>query len=227
MGDDLVDCALIIFDCDGTLVDTEPMNKLAVEQLLAEEGLPQYTSAAVMQRFFGIRFNQVLKIIERETGHVFPADMSVRYIARVRELAPTHFKPIEGARAMVMAAQKIARTCVASNGQRDNVLLNLKLGELGDLFTPEQVLTAIEVEKPKPAPDLFLLAAQRFQIDTAHCLVIEDSVPGVQAGIAAGMLVWGFVGAHEHPEKHEAALADAGAKRIFRCLSALQTAYSG
>jgi HAD superfamily hydrolase (TIGR01509 family) len=209
---------LILFDCDGTLVDTEPMNKLAVEQLLAEQGLPQYTSATVMERFFGIRFNQVLKMISTETGHVFPEDMSARYIARARELAPLHFKPIAGARALVMAAQKIAKTCVASNGQRDNVLLNLKMGGLEDLFTADQVLTAIEVDHPKPAPDLFLLAARRFGVDPSRCLVIEDSPPGVEAAIAAGMHVWGFTGAQHDPDVHKTMLLESGAARVFHQL---------
>ncbi|MCC7305103.1 MAG: HAD-IA family hydrolase [Alphaproteobacteria bacterium] len=218
--------SLLIFDCDGTLVDTEPLQNLAVAQLLAEEGLKGYDAEIVRARFTGIKFSIALKEITGETGHAFPPDMGPRYITRVRELYPTHFRRIEGAEELVAKAARRMKICVGSNGQRDNVIDSLNLAGLGKYFPDENIFTAIMVENPKPAPDLFLLAAQKMKTDPTHCLVLEDSVPGVRAAVAAGMKTWGFTGTHDKAE-HETRLKEAGAHEIFSSLARVRQALFG
>lgn len=207
---------LLIFDCDGTLVDTEYANNFATIELLHEQGLTQYDMDYAMENFVGTRFNEILRDISAETGHIFPDDMSARYIKRAKDILPEHLKTIDGAEELVKAAQQNMKICVGSNGQRDNVIYSLELAGLKDYFPDEHIFTGIEVERPKPAPDLFLLAAEKMGgIDPAKCLVIEDSKGGAAAGIAAGMTTYGFVGASHDPENHKKTLEAMGVYAVF------------
>ena len=209
-----MDYNLILFDCDGTLVDTEPLQNLACAQILNEEGLLEFTPASVAQRFIGTRFSEMLKIIAAETGHVFSDTMSKRYVDRVRELAPMHFRKIEGVQAMVAQARESCKIAVVSNGQRDNIFLSLDMAGLRNFFSDECVLSGL-MAVAKPAPDLFLLAAKTFGEVPEKCLVIEDSVPGVTAGHAASMDVIGFTGAHGGLPEYGERLRQAGAGRVY------------
>lgn len=209
---------LIIFDCDGTLVDTEYLNNLATCQILAEEGLPQYDMDYAFKHFVGIRFNETISKISEETGHNFPDDVRQRYVDRVAELAPEHFRTMDHAEELVTEAQKHSKICVASNGQRDNVIKSLEMGGLTTYFPEEHVFTAIQVENPKPAPDLFLLAAKSMETVPGKTLVIEDSKAGVTAGATAGMNVIGFTGSHSDQAHAEDQLNTAGAFVVFQSL---------
>src|SRR5688572_275516 len=106
---------LIIFDCDGTLVDSEYLNNLATVKMLAEEGLPQYDLAYAFENFVGLRMANILEDITRETGHVFQGNMSERYAAMVDSLASEYLKPIDGVQDLVAAAAAHGKVCVASN----------------------------------------------------------------------------------------------------------------
>lgn len=206
---------LVIFDCDGTLVDTEYLNLLATTQVLAEEGLEQFDLAYGYKHFLGYKFQDSLDRIAADTGYAFPPDMSRRYIEKVQALAPLHFKPVEGALELVrFVRERGVQICVASNGEKKNVLTSVKMAELDTLFPAGSVFAASDVEIPKPAPDLFLHAAHKTGVAPDRCLVIEDSRVGVQAGKAAGMTVWGFTGTHAD-EDHGHALRAAGADQIF------------
>ncbi len=213
---------LIIFDCDGTLVDTEALQNLATIQVLHEEGLTQYTLDYALKNFVGVRFGQTLKNIEAETNHQFPYDMPARYVARVAELMQDRFKVVEGAVDLVMAASAVAKICVASNGQRESVLKSLEMGGLIDLFEDDHIFTGLQVPNAKPAPDLFLMAAKNLGVLPAKTLVIEDSVVGVTAGVAAGMDVYGFVGASHDKNAAREALKKVGAKRVYDTLIHIQ-----
>ncbi len=218
-----MDISLILFDCDGTLVDSEYLNNLAMIEVLHGFGLTQYTIEHALKTFVGLRFSHITKTISNETGFIFPDNAAKLYLAKVAELTAAHMKPVEGARNMVLAAQERFETCVVSNGERNNVLSSLKFVGLDDLFEDEFVFTGLMAPNPKPAPDLFLLAAERKNIAPEHCLVIEDSSAGVLAGRAAGMEVWGFWGAHGGATYGEQ-LSDAGAHRVFGTMCAVQTA---
>ena len=208
---------LIIFDCDGTLVDSEYLNNLATCELLTEQGLPQYDLAYSYENFIGMKFAQILKNITAETGHVFPPDFSGRYIARAMELIPTHLKTIDGAADLVRTAKEHCKIAIASNGQRDNVIFSLQKCGLLDYFDGH-ILTGTDVKNAKPAPDIFLQMAKKMGENPADCLVIEDSVTGATGGLAAGMDVYGFTGAHEHPLTYAKKLKNAGVTKIYTSL---------
>jgi len=215
---------LVIFDCDGTLVDTEELNNRATLELLHDQGLTQYDMDHALTQFVGIRFNQILKNIEAETGHEFPDDMSARYVARVKDLIEDgqYFNTIEGAQELIENCGEHTRICVASNGQRDNVIRSLTAAGLIGFFSEEQIFTGIEVENPKPAPDLFLLAANKMASEPSKTLVIEDSVAGVTAGVSADMKVFGFTGTNHDKKGAEKALKSAGAAHVFTRLIHIQ-----
>jgi HAD superfamily hydrolase (TIGR01509 family) len=210
-----MDYDLVIFDCDGTLVDSEYLNNLATCELLAQQGLAQYDLDYAFENFVGIKFSNILAMISRETGHVFPEDFSQSYVERVRALAPQHLKKIDGAEALVREAGKRTKICVASNGQRANVLHSLEWAGLLHYFGENRIFAGLDAKNPKPAPDIFLLAAEKMDADPARALVLEDSVAGVTGGLAAGMEVWGFTGAHTRPEDYEKKLKAAGAVRCM------------
>ena len=213
---------LIIFDCDGTLVDSEYLNNLATVELLAEQGLHQYDMDYAFEHFVGIKFSTILKNITAETGHVFPGDMRERYIERAMALVPQYLKPVPGAAAFVAVAKSKMKIAVASNGQRDNVLFTLEKTGLLHHFDPNYIFTFSDVKNAKPAPDLFLLAAEKHGVSPARSLVIEDSVVGVTAGAAAGMVVYGFTGTHQNPEAYGKKLENAGATRVYASFTPMQ-----
>lgn len=205
---------LIIFDCDGTLTDSEYVNNQALIDVLAEEGL-QYTLDHAYKHWLGNTVSAINLMIQMETGRVLPGNIVQRYIRRVAELQQTDLRPIEGAGDLVSCAKEHFKICVASNGERGNVLKSLEMTGLMQNFTPETVFTKIQVKNPKPYPDLFLFAAAHMDADPSRCLVIEDSMAGVTAGVAAGMTVWGFTGSSHDPEKQEINLKSAGAHAVY------------
>lgn len=206
---------LTIFDCDGTLVDSEYLNNLALVRIMAEEGLPQYDMDYAMVHFVGQRLTRIINDITRDTGHIFPPTMSDRYVAGTLALMPEYLKPIKDVEQLVRAAAACGPICVASNGQREGVVKSLEMTNLKKYFADEHIFTAVEVPNGKPAPDLFLHAARKMGVTPSRCVVIEDSIPGVTAGAAAGMHVIGF--AHDAPGYAES-LKKAGAHAVFDSL---------
>ena len=209
---------LVIFDCDGTLVDSEYLNNLAIVQLLAEEGLSQYDMDYAFEHFVGLRVKPILDDIEKETGHIFPPMFSDRYVKRVEALAPQYLKKIVGAEELVIKAGESKKICVASNGQRDNVISSLEFVGLKKFFPDEHIFTAIQVKNGKPAPDLFLHTAKIMGTDVSKCVVVEDSVAGVTGAVAAGIKTYGFVSSHQDPESYGERLLMAGATSVFTSL---------
>jgi beta-phosphoglucomutase-like phosphatase (HAD superfamily) len=134
------------------------------------------------------------------------------------ELQKTNLKAVEGAPELVSAVAGRYKSCVASNGERSSVLSSLTITGLIEHFKDASIFTKNQVQNPKPYPDLFLFAASQMGEPAERCLVIEDSVTGVRAGVAAGMTVWGFTGTHHAPEKHAETLKEAGANAVFESL---------
>lgn len=213
---------LIIFDCDGTLVDSEELNCRSFSEILAESGFDAYTHEVIYNRFVGIKLSVILEMIAAETGRPVPAGLTNKYLDRVAANAPRYLRPLEGAREIVQWSAARFSVCVGSNGERANVLTSVAMTGLKEYFPENYVFTACQVTNPKPAPDLFLHAAEKMGARPEKTLVIEDSPTGVAAGQAAGMTVVGSVAAHPHKEELGRKLREAGANHIITSLAALR-----
>jgi HAD superfamily hydrolase (TIGR01509 family) len=181
---------LVIFDCDGVLVDSETLAvELQVERL-AEIGIPM-TAAEITERFLGRSIGYVNAAIVEQLGGPLPADRQRHWETRYRQLMTERLRPIPG---VTEALEQITLpVCVASSSSPESIAFKLSLCGLADYFD-DRVFSATQVRHGKPAPDLFLLAADRLDADPARCAVIEDSPVGVQAGRAAGMRTFAYAG---------------------------------
>lgn len=210
---------LIIFDCDGTLVDSEYLNNKISSDLLIEFGLTDYTPQRCIQEFAGVSWTTIKQTLEARHDVEIPRDLVDNYITRVNEAMTTLLKPIHGMLEFVADCKAQTKIAVGSNGMRDNVWRSLELTGFLDHFTPEQIITKIDVPNPKPAPDMFLMAANLVNADPQKCLVLEDSVTGTLAGNAAGMEVWGVMMASHGDENdkinQKQKLISAGASHVF------------
>ena len=195
---------LVIFDCDGTLVDSETLSSTALLAVLHEDGFTQYDMAYATANWVGNTVADSLRDIAAETGRVVSPDVTARYITRLHELQNDALTPVTGAAHLIGACKAQGKVCVASNGERNNVLQALTVTGLMPFFTPDTVFTKIQVPRPKPHPDLFLFAAAQMGVMPEKCLVVEDSVTGVRGGVAADMTVWGFTGTAHEPAGHAA-----------------------
>jgi HAD superfamily hydrolase (TIGR01509 family) len=202
---------LIIFDCDGVLVDSEVLSCRCLCEALAGCGI-EVGLEETLDLFLGRSLDAVLdhyQALGRSIPRQFPAEL----MAKVQETFRAALCPIEGVGPVLEGLQM--PHCVASSSTLDRVSLSLSLTGLARHFG-DRLYTAQMVDRGKPAPDLFLYAARRMQADPARTLVIEDSVSGVRAAKAAGMTVWGFVGgSHYRLRDGAASLHDAGADRVF------------
>lgn len=208
---------LVIFDCDGVLIDSEVLVCRLHAEELTRHGFP-FTTAEVVRRFVGGTRPTMYAAIEAEHGRPIPAGYNDRLNERIAETFPTDLKAIEGV-AEAMDALGIP-FCVASNAETAKLLLGLRMTGLHDRLAPH-IFSASDVPRPKPAPDLFLHAARTMGADPARCLVVEDSPTGVKAGRAAGMTVLGFCGGAHCAPDHAERLIEAGAHRILGHMSEL------
>jgi HAD superfamily hydrolase (TIGR01509 family) len=202
---------LIIFDCDGVLVDSEMLSCRCLTEVLAAHGITLDLDQA-LDLFLGRSTTAVLEYYQA-LGRPIPELFSAELKAGVRAAFLAALGPIEGV-GSVLGGLQIPH-CVASSSDVDRVSFSLGLTGLAAYFG-ERLYTAEMVERGKPAPDLFLYAAERMRADPRRTLVIEDSVSGVKAAKAAGMTAWGFVGgSHYQSRDGKAILTEAGADRIF------------
>lgn len=206
---------LVIFDCDGVLVDSEELSCRCLSEALGEAGIEMSIERA-LELFLGRSSAAILDYC-RSAGQPLPANFLVDLAGRVREVFRSELKPIPGVGAVL--ADLRPPYCVASSSDLDRVRFSLELTGLATHFGP-RLYTSQMVRHGKPAPDLFLHAAGRMGADPHRTLVIEDSVSGVTAAKAAGMKVWGFVGgAHYRLRDSNALLRSAGADRIFAAMT--------
>lgn len=202
---------LIIFDCDGVLVDSELLSCRCLSDELSEFGI-SLTLAQAIELFLG-RSTSAITQHYRERGQVVPVDFPVRLKSRVLTAFEKALQPIPDVDTVLSGLR--VPYCVASSSDLDRVALSLKVTGLAPPFG-KRIYTAQMVQHGKPAPDLFLYAADKMGAQPARTLVIEDSVSGVQAGKAAGMTVWGFAGgSHYRGRDGQAILSGAGADRVF------------
>ena len=182
---------LVIFDCDGVLVDSEALAcRVDLEELTAD-GITTLSLEEIIRRFSGVPQMEMVREIERETGLKVRPDFASRVQLRVEELMRASLQAMPGADT-ALAEMRLSK-CVASSSAPSKLDLALTVSGLKRYFEPH-IFSAHAVDRGKPAPDLFLHAAERMGIAPSCCCVVEDSVAGVSAGIAAGMKVIGFVG---------------------------------
>ena len=202
---------LVIFDCDGVLVDSEVLSCECLSETLGEAGVDVSIEQA-LHLFLGRSSSAVAQYCRdrgRSVPETFLPELKLRVLARFRR----ELKPIPGI-APLLSDFKL-RSCVASSSDLDRVALSLALTGLAEHFG-NRLYTAQMVKHGKPAPDLFLHAAAQMQAAPVRTLVIEDSVSGVVAAKAAGMTVWGFVGGSHYVSRDgRAMLEQAGADRVF------------
>jgi len=181
---------LVIFDCDGVLVDSEPIAVRIDVEMLAEVGVTM-TEEEVIERFVGRSPDVILAEAEARLGRRVPEGWFERGETRIRRAYATELRPVDG---ISEALEEIGDpVCVASSSGHDNIRYKLELTGLYDRFAGH-IFSATEVANGKPAPDLFLHAASRMGAAPADCVVVEDSRYGVQAARAAGMRCFGYVG---------------------------------
>lgn len=200
--------ALVIFDCDGVLVDTEPVSNAVLSAALAHHGV-RISADDCRMRFVGRTIEAVQGAVEAEIGRALGADWPDRVRRETEAAFDRGVQPISGIEAAVAAVKAAGLPyCVASSGKFAKMRKSLGTARLLPHF--EDVLfSAEQVQRGKPAPDLFLFAAERMGAAPASCVVIEDSVPGVQAGRAAGMRVLAYAG---DPMSVKAGLLETGAE---------------
>ena len=202
---------LIIFDCDGVLVDSEVISCRSHARVLTRFGYP-ITSEQVFERFLGRSDKQAHAEVEAELGRALPGEY---HAALQDELYRTFEAELEAIAGVHEALdQVLLPACIASSGSHRRMKITLGRTRLFERFAPN-IFSASEVAHGKPAPDLFLFAAQKMKVKPERCLVIEDSVSGITAARAAGMTVLGFHGGSHCTPGHAAMLQKAGAVTTF------------
>ena len=204
----------VIFDCDGVLVDSEVLIHAIELEALAECGL-HYEGGAFKARFLGMSLPDYYAALDvdamEKLGRSIQHELQPKMKERIRKVFDEQLAAVPRARQAVDAV-RLPRAVASSSGIEapDYKLKNL------DLWAPfaPHVYSSEHVARAKPAPDLFLHAADKLNVAPADCLVIEDSVHGVTAGLAAGMTVWGFSGGGHMDENLSASLSAAGAHRL-------------
>lgn len=218
---------MIIFDCDGVLVDSEAIYVDAELRFLERAGLA-IDRVTYMRTFMGLAPDEwrarLSDHVPQQTGRHLPDGFFETLDAFVVEAFETALVPVAGVRSAV-AGLSVAR-CVASSTSLERLSWKLERTELLDLFAPH-IFSAEAVARGKPAPDLFLHAAATMGVDPLRCVVVEDSANGIRAGKAAGMAVIGFTGGGHCLDGHGALLAAAGADIVIDTFADLHAALEG
>ncbi len=203
---------LIIYDCDGTLIDTETVYAEINLKSYHAIGLTHWTMESYVDAMVGIPVAEGRRILEREFGGPLPPDFEETIEREVKRRFAAGLKALPGVREAVTGID--GPRCVASSTSLVPLKRNLTTAGLIDLFEPH-VFSASQVARGKPHPDVFLFAAEELGFKPEKCLVIEDSVPGVLAAKAAGMPVVGFTGVAHDKARMAARLKDAGAVAVI------------
>jgi HAD superfamily hydrolase (TIGR01509 family) len=210
---------LVIFDCDGVLVDSEPISNEVLAHELTTAGLPT-TAAEAIATYKGWLLADVVEFAESRLGGPLPKGFVAGYERKRTIEFRRRLQAVDGAAQAVKRVRAAGiEVCVASQGKLEKTELTLSLTGLRPLFGAEALFSAYSVPRGKPHPDLFLFAAQTMGATPERCTVVEDTELGVSAAVAAGMRVFGYVG-----DADEVALRAAGASGVLQRLSELPTA---
>lgn len=205
----------VIFDFDGVLVNTEELGIGLEMAALGRIGL-NYGRSEFIRRFVGLADSQITKIYNeehvRQWGTPLPADFMTNMKAEKYKLFDDKICAIPGAVGFVEKLK--LPIAVASSSRTEQLYRKIRRADLERFFTPHIYSTQL-VERSKPSPDIYQLVAQKIGHSPNKCLVIEDSVPGVRAAVAAGMTAWGFLGGGHLEVEDGELLRDQGARQVF------------
>ncbi len=202
---------LLVLDFDGVVADSEVLANDVLAQIVTELGVPT-TLEDSYDRYMGKRFSEVIDAIEASVGRPLPPDFPAMFQSRTLRKFRKELRAVDGVYAYIHAFDHIPK-CIASSSAPDRLTISLELLQLRDAFGPH-VYSASSVSRGKPHPDIFLHAAEQMGIAPSNAVVIEDSVGGVQGGIAAGMTVIGLLAASHIQDGHGANLRQAGAHYV-------------
>ena len=212
---------LVIFDCDGVLIDSEPVASRILSETLTAAGIG-ISEGEVRRRFTGYSDSDARIICRDELGIADPEPLFSAMSARLYGEFARSLQPMPGIAEVVSSVRQMK--CVASNSTLERLRNSLGLFGLWKDFAPH-IYSAEMVARPKPAPDLFFLCVETLGVDPARCLVIDDSPHGIAGGVAAGMKAIGFVDpADPRAGRHEV-LRDAGAVMTVTAASGLARAF--
>lgn len=183
---------LVIFDCDGVLVDSEVIANRIDAQALSSFGYP-ITTEEYIERFIGLNTKTVCQMILQESGIEIPIDYDVSFLPTLFKAFETELTSLIRPVLEIIDGMKVSR-CIVSNSPRNRVLRSLELTKQLSYFQDQSIFTSQQVANGKPAPDLFVYAANQMGYYPENCIVIEDSAAGIEAALAAGMNVIGFLG---------------------------------
>jgi HAD superfamily hydrolase (TIGR01509 family) len=203
---------LVVFDCDGVLVDSEALVVEVEAALLTEAGF-ELSADDVIDRFVGLSYPTMMAAIEAEFGRAVPEELDQRVQQAALDRLASDVQAVPGMAELL--ADLDGPRCVASSSDLDRITMSLSVSGLHGFFPADSIFSAQMVDRPKPAPDLFLLAADSLGVDPRACVVIEDSPHGVEGAVAAGMTAVGLLaGGHVGPNLAPR-LREAGAAAVF------------
>ncbi|MEM8749357.1 MAG: HAD family phosphatase [Pseudomonadota bacterium] len=210
-------CELVIFDCDGTLMDSELIAAEVETAALEPYGI-KMSALEFTRKFAGTSSETVQSVIEEEIGRALPDDHIKQVKQKMNERLWREVKCVDGAHALLDNLDQ--PRCICSNAGLDKLKIELTRGELWDRFRPF-VYSARDIEgvDRKPRPDIFLHAAKEFNVAAERVAVVEDSVAGIEGARRAGMRVIGFTGGSHTYRGHADVLTDAGAETVVSRLS--------
>lgn len=208
---------LLIFDCDGVLVDSELIASEVLSEELVRHGI-DITPRECRERFTGSSLKRVASLVTHSTGIELPDSFEEDVRSKDRAVFQDRLRPVSGIEETLDLLS--LKRCVASSGSMEKINHSLKLTDLHHRLAPH-LFSAEMVERGKPAPDLFLYAAKQMGVSPKRCLVIEDSTTGIKAAKAAGMTCYGFAGASHAGPGYGEMLDLAGADLVFREMFAL------
>jgi HAD superfamily hydrolase (TIGR01509 family) len=201
------DLRMVIFDCDGVLVDSETISNDVLAGMLRAEGLPT-TLEQARGDYQGLLLGEIVDAVEARLGRPLPDDWVAHYERERSEVFRRELRAVPGVKEVVSRVTAAGvKVCVASQGKLEKTRLSLDLTGLRELFADSALFSAHSVPRGKPHPDLFLQAASAMGVEPANCVVIEDTPSGVTAAVRAGMRVFGYAA-----DSDAAALGDAGAE---------------
>lgn len=208
---------LVIFDCDGVLVDSEMLTCEILAQAIADEGLP-FSAGEAFRRFTGGSMQEVISFVETRLGRELPEDFEERFRERSFRAYEERLLPVSGIEQVLDVID--IPSCVASSGPPEKIAKTLGLTGLRSRFLGK-IFSAYELDCFKPDPGLFLHAARTMGVNPAHTAVVEDSSKGVQAGVAAGMKVFGYA------ERADPEVLERHGARVFHDMRELPELLSG